>query len=292
MERTAGADGSRRAFREPSGSPAPPLRPFRFPSSAPIPMRRILFACALLLAAAPAAAQPTIQPGQHLAGELSASDPVLQDGSHYDLWRFAAQEGHVYMVTLRSRRFDAFLAVGAGAGDECDGCRTDDDGAGGTDAAVRFTPPAGGTYEIRANSYGDGETGAYELTLEDEGVAAGPGSGSREAVSIEAGAPVAGRLEAGDEEAANGAYSDTYLYHGRRGETIVITLRSAEFDAVVAAGRPGHSGCRPIDSDDNGAGGTDSKLKVVFQEDADYHIHVRTAQPSGRGAYTLTVERN
>ena len=256
-------------------------------------MRRILLACALLLAAAPAAAQPTIQPGQRLAGELSASDPVMEDGSHYDVWRFAGEAGHVYMVTLRSQRFDAYLAVGPRADDgPCRGCRTDDDGAGGTDAAVRFATPLAGTYEIRANSYGDGETGAYELTLEDEGVGPAPDTTARQAAAIEAGATVTGRLEAGDEQLDNGAYTDTYLYHGRAGETIVITLRSDDFDTVVAAGRPGHAGCRPIDSDDDGAGGTDSKLKITFSDDADYHIHVRTAAPSGRGAYTLTVERN
>ena len=62
--------------------------------------------------------------------------------------------------------------------------------------------------------------------------------------------------------------------------------------ALVAVGRPGHSGCRPMDSDDDGAGGTDSKLKITFSQDGDYHIHVRTVRQDGRGAYTLTVERN
>jgi hypothetical protein len=252
---------------------------------------RTLLACALLMAAAPAAAQPTIHPGQSVAGELAASDPVMQDGSHYDLWRFAAQEGHVYVVTLRSRRFDAYLTVGTITPEECRGCRTDDDGAGGMDAAVRFSPPAAGTYEIRANSYSGGATGPYQLLLADAGTVA-PVPEPPAPQPVEAGATVSGRLEAGDEAMGNGALTDTYIYHGRAGETIVVTLRSTDFDAVLAVGRPGHSGCRPMDTDNDGAGGTDSKLKVTFNDDADYHIHVRTHGSDGQGAYTLTVERN
>jgi hypothetical protein len=257
-------------------------------------MRRpsILLAFALL-AAAPAAAQPTIQPGESVEEKLSASDPRLENGSHYDVWRFDAQPGHVYLVTLRSSRFDAFLSVGFGAGAECSGCQMNDDGGGGTDAALRFTPPAAARYEIRASAYGSREaTGEYELTLRDEGVA--PADAPTPAPTpIQAGETVRGRLEAGDETypGGGGAYTDTYLYQGRAGETLVVTLRSAEFDAVVAMGRSTHAGCRPMDSDDDGAGGTDSRLEITLSQDGPYHIHVRTARVDGLGAYTLHVER-
>jgi hypothetical protein len=249
-------------------------------------MRRILLALALL-AAAPAAAQPMLYPGQNVISDLSSSDPTLGDGSHFDLWRFQAEAHHVYLVTLRSPSFDAFLAVGSSARDGCSGCRTNDDGGGGTDAAVRFTPDAPGAYEVRANSYGAGETGEYNITLEDEGLA--PEVVVTAPVMVQAGDTVQGRLQAGDEMYGSG-YTDTYLYDGRAGETVVVTLRSADFDAVVAMGRPEHRGCRPIDSDDDGAGGTDSKLKVTISQDGTYHIHVRTAG-AGSGDYTLTVER-
>lgn len=248
-------------------------------------MRRTLLVFALLTAA-PAASQPMLYPGQRVTEALSDSDPVLNDGSHYDLWSFNALAGHVYLVTLRSSQFDAYLAVGANAAD-CPDCRVDDDGAGGNDAAVRFAPVANGSYQVRANSYGAGETGRYEITLEDQGLS--PESGAMP-VTIQAGDSVEGRLEPGDER--NGTrYTDTFIYQGRAGEELVVTLRSADFDAVVAMGRPGHRGCRPISSDDDGAGGTDSRLEITLSADGIYHIHVRTAQAEGRGAYTLTVER-
>jgi len=251
-------------------------------------MRRTLIACALLFAA-PAAAQPSIEPGRTVTGELSAGDPVMKDGIHYDVWRFSGLAGHVYLVTLRSARFDAMLSVGTDVREDCVGCHMDDDAAGGTDAGLRWVPPSDGTYEIRASSYGAGETGAYALALRDEGVpvaiAAPP------PVPIHDGDTVQGRLERGDATEYNRSYTDTYLYDGRAGETLVVTLRSADFDAVVAMGRPNHGGCRPIDSDDDGAGGTDSRLVLTLSHDGPFHVHVRTAQLDGQGAYTLTVER-
>jgi hypothetical protein len=110
------------------------------------------------------------------------------------------------------------------------------------------------------------------------------------ATPIHAGETVQGRLEEGDAPHGRGRYVDTYLYDGREGETVVVTLRSADFDTYVAMGRPTPSGCRPMDGDDNGAGGTDSRLTFDVQQNGPLHIHVRS-RGEGSGAYTLTVER-
>jgi hypothetical protein len=107
---------------------------------------------------------------------------------------------------------------------------------------------------------------------------------------IHAGDSVRGRLEEGDVWHDRRGFDDTYLYEGRAGETLVVTLRSTDFDALVVMGQPMHSGCRPMDADDDGAGGTDSRLEATLSYDGALHIHVR-ARETGRGAYTLTVER-
>ncbi|HEX6038425.1 hypothetical protein [Longimicrobium sp.] len=250
----------------------------------------ICLAALALLAAAPAAAQPSIQPGQTVEGELSAQDPALRDRSHFDLFRFQAEADHVYHVTLRSDDFDAYLAVGADAGPECGTCDTDDDGAGGTDAELRFTAGSAGLYQIRANSYGTGQTGRYTLVLEDEGVptpadtVAAPGT-------VILNLPVQGRLDRPDEKADNGAYIDTYTYQGRAGETLVITLESDDFDAYVRVGAVHQGACRPVQGDDNGGGGTNSRLRVRIPNDGDFHVHVSSRRRGEAGDYTLTVVR-
>jgi hypothetical protein len=254
-------------------------------------MRRTLFILALLgLAAAPAAAQPAlIQPGQTVMGEISLADPGLADKSHYDVWRFNAEPGHMYHVVLRSEDFDVLLAVGPRVDGRCEDCQTDDDGAGGTDAELRFTPGAAGTYEIRANPFNAKDRGRYTLTLEDEG--APPADTVAPPGGVVPGVPALGRLEPTDEAEDDGSYLDTYTYRGRRGETLVITLRSDDFDAYVRVGQVHHRACRPVQGDDNGAGGTDSRMRVRIPEDGDFHIHVSSRRAGETGDYTLTVER-
>ncbi|HEX6369422.1 MAG TPA: PPC domain-containing protein [Longimicrobium sp.] len=247
----------------------------------------------LMLAAAPAAAQDLILPGQSVTGELSAADPELDDGSHYDVWRFAAQARHRYRVTLRSDDFDAYLSVGSHAVEACNDCASDDDGAGGTDALVEFTGPADGTYVIRANAYDEAQTGRYRLTLEDRGVVEEHdehGDAADAGTPIGLAQPVAGTLARGDRKVGS-SYSDTWTYQGREGETIVVTLRSEDFDAYLTLGEFDGGECTDMDANDNGAGGTDSRITVELPGDGAFHIHVSAKGQGETGAYTLLVEQ-
>lgn len=125
-------------------------------------------------------AQTRIALGQSVRGSITAADPTLADGSHYDLYTFSGRGGQTVTVTLRSGDFDAFLAVGKMAGGEFESTETDDDGAGGTDARLTYTLPATGEYAIRANTLSGGETGSYTLELSADGAAADrPSNGSR-----------------------------------------------------------------------------------------------------------------
>jgi hypothetical protein len=247
----------------------------------------------LLLAASPVAAQEIIRPGESVSGQLTASDPTLDDGSHYDVWRFAAVARHRYRVTLRSDDFDAYLAVGANAQDGCGDCETDDDGAGGTDALVEFTGGDDGTYEIRANSYQADETGGYELLLEDQGVVEEEAEHDHEAAEmgtpITVGQAVTGELTRTDRKTGN-SYSDTWSYVGHRGEILIVTLRSEDFDAYLTAGAFEGGECQEMDSNDNGGGGHDARMRVRLPEDGAYHVHVSSRGQGSTGAYTLLVE--
>jgi hypothetical protein len=112
----------------------------------------------------PALAQSVLKPGQTVNGALAAGDPVLSDQSHFDCFRVQTRSGELYQVTMRSAAFDAYLSVGAGSSCAGDAVVSDDDGAGGTDAAATFSGN-GETWFVRANSLGAGQTGAYTLTF-------------------------------------------------------------------------------------------------------------------------------
>lgn len=104
--------------------------------------------------------------GVRATGRLDGDDPVLGDGTRFDLWRYvAATEGSVEVV-LSSADFDAFLLVGSGEGGELAVMAEDDDGAGGTDARVRLPVRAGEVYHLVATSVFPGEEGAYRLRVE------------------------------------------------------------------------------------------------------------------------------
>jgi hypothetical protein len=260
------------------------------------PMNPLALVAFLLLAGAGAAAcAPSVGPtpleggiafGQRVEGELTAADPTLDDGSHYDLWRFRGAAGQRVIVTLRSDDFDAFLAVGPDAVACGDGCEVDDDGAGDLNSRVRMTLPAAGIYEIRANSLGGGETGRYSLTLEDAGVA--PQVEPRGPVAV--GGSVRGELDAADPTLDDDSHFELWTLRARAGEAVEITLRSSDFDAFLSVGRHVGGVWTEIDSDDDGAGGTDSRLEFTAPAAGDYHIRVSSFSGGETGAYTLQVQ--
>lgn len=250
----------------------------------------LLLGVLLAATALPAAAQGTIRPGQTVRGELAPGDPVLDDDTHYDIWRFRGEAGHVYGITLRSDDFDAYLAVGAGAGGACDACESDDDGGGGTDSRVEFHAGGSGTYEIRANSLMPGETGAYTVELEDLGEHAQQDE-SDAAIPIRVGATVQGELTEDDAQAADDSYYDLYVFQGRGGEAVTIDLSSDAFDTYMAVGRIVDGEFEALESNDDGPDGTDSQIRVTLPEDGDYVIRANSLSGGETGAYTLRLTR-
>ena len=250
-------------------------------------MKQILFAAAVLAAAAvPAAAQGPLAYGQTARGELGADDPQADDGSYYDVWTFTGRAGQRVSITMRSDDFDAYLAVGRDAVECGDDCHTDDDGAGGTDAAVIFTLPASGRYEIRANSLLEGETGAYTLTLQDRGV---PGP-ARPRGAVRPGETVDGALDENDPMADDESYHELWTVRGSAGDVLEITLHSDDFDAYLGWGRMVDGEFQELVSDDDGAGGTDSRLVVEMDDSGEYVIRATSLNADETGRYSLTVE--
>ncbi|MFS8861824.1 PPC domain-containing protein [Synechococcus sp. H55.7] len=83
-----------------------------------------------------------------------------EDGSWMDEYPIAARAGQILIASLTSADFDAFLQLLDPSGEVV---AWDDDQGGGTDALMIAFLPRTGTYTLRANTYGPGEKGAYEL---------------------------------------------------------------------------------------------------------------------------------
>ncbi len=236
----------------------------------------------------------TIAVGQTVNGELQESDMKLADNSYADEYRFEGRAGDRIVITLRSAAFDSYLTWGTGQGTAFASTGTDDDGAGGTDSRLQVTVPSSGTYTIRANSLAANSTGAYTLTVERAGATPiattrpQPSAGGEGTIS--AGQTVSGQLQTSDLKLADNSYADEYRYTGRPGEELVITLRSSTFDTYLVWGAGQGSSFRSEKTDDDGAGGTDSRLRVTVGSGGTYTIRANSLAANTTGAYTLSVE--
>lgn len=107
-------------------------------------------------------AQTTIVAGQTVNAALGATDCLLADGSHADLYRFSLTSARAVQIDMTSSAVDAYLGILDAGGDLL---VDDDDGGGGTDARIVATLLAG-DYVIVATSYDPGETGGYQLRVQ------------------------------------------------------------------------------------------------------------------------------
>jgi len=250
-------------------------------------MLRRLLVPALALAlwpTGPLAAQGAITPGRVAQGTISTTDSLMGDGSRFDEWRFAGKARRKYRVILRSREFDAFLAVGKGRGAAWESSATDDDSGGDTDASLLFIAPADGEYVIRANTLSEGQTGAYTLTLTDEGEVQ-----PLRAQAIQPAQAISGRLDSKDAASADGKPIDYYKFPAKVNHRYAVTLLSTEFDAVLELGTGASGAWTKQRENDDGAGGTNARLEWVAREAGEVWIAARGLS-SDTGRYTLTLE--
>ncbi|WP_420127617.1 caspase family protein [Longimicrobium sp.] len=108
--------------------------------------------------------------GQNRAGTLARTDPMLPDSSFYDTYSYQGRAGERVRISMTSGAFDTYLSIGQVVDGRYREVANNDDGDG-TNSVLDVTLPQAGTYQIRANSFLKGQTGAYTLAV---GTASGP----------------------------------------------------------------------------------------------------------------------
>lgn len=259
---------------------------------------------AVALTAGTASAQRSLVPGEVTRGSLSGSDPVNEDDRYYDEYAFEARRGETVIIRMESESFDTYLYLGTAS--RRYGWRElarDDDGGDGTDSRIRYVIPEDGIYVVRASALYE-TTGPYEITLQGGRATSGygyepepvrprpgrPGRPSRDGY-VQAGERVDGFLSSNDPRLDNSAPFHVYRYDGRRGERLIVTLRSVDFDAYLVLGTPGgrHGVDVALARDDDGGGGRNSRIEFVLPEDREYVIRVNPLA-AATGEYVLEVE--
>ncbi|MBB4636297.1 hypothetical protein [Longimicrobium terrae] len=109
-------------------------------------------------------------------------------------------------------------------------------------------------------------------------------------VVLNRGEETRGRLEESDPQAEDESYYDEYEVRGRPGERVTLVMRSTEFDAFLAAGSGAGALWRQTAGDDNGAGGTDSRLVLTLPDAGRIVVRANSLDPHKTGAYRITIE--
>ncbi len=100
---------------------------------------------------------------------------------------------------------------------------------------------------------------------------------------------IEGTLAPGDAVLDDGSFADFHAYRGRRGERVVITLESDDFDAYLLFGLGPPSSIDMLADDDDSGGGLNSRLELVLPEDGRYTIVVNSLDEGETGRYVLRI---
>jgi hypothetical protein len=250
------------------------------------PILRILAPAAMLslLATPDTRAQTTVR-----VGALEASDSTLDGGAWFDEYAIDVSAGREVVAIVTSVDFDPYVIAIPPAGEQIE---VDDYGDSRDVAVLEEIAVEEGTWRIRVTSYESGESGEYALTLttrqrtdaiqtEEEFVVTG-------ALPEGEAAPISGTLAEGDQVRDDDSWYDGWSLDVEEGDHIVIVLASPDFDTYLTLVSP--SG-RTFNNDDDGEGGTDSRLDIVADEAGRWTVVANTLNPGDTGAYRLSVER-
>lgn len=235
-----------------------------------------------------APAERRLVPGETVAGELSSS-PRGPLGTTEGDWRYAGHAGETITLDLRSSEFDPFLTLYS-VGSTVTRVAQDDNGGGGLNSRIIYRLPADGEYVARAERRLPGRSGSYTLSLSSRSglLPASRGTGNR---PLAAGSSVAGELDDSDPKMHDSTPYELWTYVGRSGETIRITLRSDDFDAFVSIGTVTNGVFTAIESADDGAGGTHSRLEITLPFTGTYSIRANSLSPRHpNGDYVLRID--
>lgn len=270
------------------------------------PERRSLFAA---VRTAPTA---TLALGDSVNRRLSRSDQTLGDNTFFHSYRFTGAADAEVAIFLSARSpnigsFDTYLHLLRPNGDTLVTVESDDDGGSGKNSLITARLPHTGEYVIVANGLTASDTGNYALSLlrlpdacsrhqvcklGDE-----PAEQTAEQVIIAiapkpivAGTPVNAELAQHGPRLPDDKPFDVWRYTAQRGERIVITSRSSDFDSYLYVYQRIGGTLREIARDDDGGGSLDAQIALELAEAGEYLIVPASFSTSAQGDYRLTVE--
>jgi hypothetical protein len=257
-------------------------------------------------------------------GNLSAGDSHLRDRELADVYTFAAEAGQVISLLMTSGAFDPYLILRGPDGSQVE---NDDLTAGDHNSSgLEMTLTVPGEYTVYATSYAAERVGSYTLVLRGspsagaaaeesesgpiEQTAAAVGAAAEAAgeavvqalpdspgpppapekagpMQIAVGQTVAGSLTSTDPRRETGQPHDEWSVEGQAGQTIAVTMQSAELDTYLIVVHPNMV---RTENDDIVAGqNTNSQIVLTLPIAGEYRLLTSCYAPGETGDYTLSV---
>lgn len=201
-------------------------------------------------------------------GELSVGDPTLSSGEYIDTYKFEGKAGQTVVIDLQADGFDPYLILRSPSGEQTE---NDDWEGSSTHARMELTLTENGNHRVTVTSFKKGDTGTYRLQI----------PGGEDAPRNQT---VTGTLAAGDATLSTGEYGDAYAFEGVAGQTVVIDLRSTEFDPYLILRTP--SGETQFNDDWNSSS-QQSRIELNLPETGHYSITVTSFKSGETGSYQL-----
>ncbi|HEV2762528.1 MAG TPA: PPC domain-containing protein, partial [Pyrinomonadaceae bacterium] len=200
------------------------------------------------------------RPLRDFVGRADGAGALALGGSDY--WVLEAKAGEILRFKAAAETFDTALQLFNPRGERVG---ADDDGGENRNSLLTALLVEPGRYLLRVHAHGDGGAGPYLL--------------GRVADAVRQ-LPPAGRA---DGSVGTGG-SEIWSFQGRAGQTVILSVRSPDFDTRVNLYGPDAA---ELAADDNGGEGTDSLLSVRLPLGGTYTVWV-SAQ-SGGGRYSLRL---
>ena len=247
-------------------------------------------------AAKPADVKPSVAgprllvPGRTMTGELSSETRGRLGAAEGD-WRYVGRAGETITLDMRSSEFDSFLTLYSIGAQAATRVAQDDNGGGGLNSRIVYRIPSDGEYVARAERRQPGRSGTYTLAFRSSARAQRTATAADVGRALGANAAVSSELDGSDAKMHDGTPYELWSYVGRAGENIRITLRSDDFDAFVSIGTITNGVFTAIESADDGAGGTDSRLDIILPFAGEYAIRTNALSPRRpTGDYILRID--
>ena len=221
----------------------------------------------------------TLNAGETKEGRLETGDTVGRRGLE-DRWTFQGRAGQLARIDVTSQAFDAYAILRFGDMP----VDSNDDGGDGNNARLMTILPQTGTYTLVVSAFTTSASGGrYDVGLAFSQPPAGAGRVER----LTPGRTASGRLEPGDRPRSGGGYQDLWEFDGRQGQSILLEMRSAEFDAYLELRDPDGA---PVAENDDGGDGTDALITASLPRNGRYRVVARSyGEREANGFYELSL---